>query len=102
MMKSFVTRRQKREGEDITKVYHGSPSKKKAVVNFVKILQLNPCTLGAYFIKEDDSSAFYWPLITGLDNNERWCKGLEIGMTVRRRAVGGKSTDVMKVKTSTR
>ena len=86
----------------MAKIYYGSPSKKKAVVNFVKVLQMNPYTLGAYFIKEDGASAYYWPLITGLDKNESWCKDLEIRMTVRRRAVGGKPTEVMKVKTSTR
>ena len=101
-MKSFATQRQKRGGEDVAKVYYGSPSKKKAVVNFVKVLQMNPYTLGAYFIKEDGASAYYWPLITGLDKNESWCKDLEIRMTVRRRVVGGKPTEVMKVKTSTR
>ena len=98
-MKSFATLRQKRGGEDGSKMYHGSPSKKKAVVNHVKVVQMNPYTLGAYFIKDDGTSAFYWPLITGLENNESWCKELEIGMTVRRRAVGGAPTEVMKVKT---
>ena len=58
-MKSFATQRQKRGGEDVAKVYYGSPSKKKAVVNRVKVLQLNPYTLAAYFIKEDGTSAFY-------------------------------------------
>ena len=101
-MKSFATQRQKRGGEDVAKVYYGSPSKKMAVVNFVKVLQINPYTLGAYFIKEDGASGYYWPLITGLDKNESWCKDLQIGMTVRRRAVGGNPTEVMKVKTSTR
>ena len=98
-MKSFATMRQKRGGEDGSKMYHGSPSKKKAVVNHVKVVQMNPYTLGAYFIKEDGTSAFYWTLITGLENNKSWCKELEIGMTVRRRAVGGAPTEVMKVKT---
>ena len=95
-MKSFATLRQKRGGEDGTKMYHGSPSKKKAVVNYVKVIQMNPYTLGAYFIKEDGTSAY---LITGLEKNESWCKELEIGMTVRRRAVGGVPSEVMKVKT---
>ena len=98
-MKSFATMRQKRGGEDGSKMYHGSPSKKKAVVNHVKVVQMNPYTLGAYFIKDNGTSAFYWPLITGLENNKSWCKELEIGMTVRRRAVGGAPTEVMKVKT---
>ena len=98
-MKSFASLRQKRGGEDDKKIYHGSPSKKKAVVNYVKVIQMNPYTLGAYFIKEDGTSAFYWPLITGLENKESWCKELQIGMTVRRRAVGGAPSEVMKVKT---
>ena len=63
------------------------------------LVQMNPYTLGAYFIKDNGTSAFYWPLITGLENNKSWCKELEIGMTVRRRAVGGAPTEVMKVKT---
>ena len=98
-MKSFSTQREKREGQRGRKIYHGSPSKKKAVVNYVKVVQMNPYTLGAYFIKEDGTSAFYWPLITGLEKNESWCRKLEIGMTVRRRAIGGGPTEVMKVKT---
>ena len=40
-MKLFVTQRQKRGGEDAARTYHGSPSKKKAVVNLVKILHKN-------------------------------------------------------------
>ena len=51
--KSFSTQREKREGEHGRKIYHGSPSKKKAVVNYVKVVQMNLYTLGAYFIKED-------------------------------------------------
>ena len=98
-MKSFATHRQKRGGDNALNIYHGSPSKKKAVENLVKVYQLDPYTLGAYFIKEDGTSPYYWPLYKGLETNKQWCQDLNIGMTVRRRAIGGTPGETMKVKT---
>ena len=98
-MKSFTTHCQKRGRDNVLNMYHGSPSKKKAVENLVKVYQLDPYTLGAYFIKEDGTSPYYWPLYKGLEANEQWCQDLNIGMTVRRRAIGGTPGETMKVKT---
>ena len=88
-MKSFFEQRQKRGASEVAKPYHGSPSKIKPNIIIVKIIQLDPYTLGAYFIKGDGGYPYYRPLIQGLEQKHDWCKNLKIGMTVRRRECGG-------------
>ena len=97
-MKSFLEQRQKRGASEVAKPYHGSPSKIKLNIIIVKIIQLDPYTLGAYFIKGDGGYPYYRPLIQGLEQEHEWCKNLKIGMTVRRRECGGGAGDAIKVK----
>ena len=97
-MKSFFEQRQKRGASEVAKSYHGSPSKIKPNIIIVKIIQLDPYTLGAYFIKGDGGYPYYRPLIQGLEQEHDWCKNLKIGMTVRRRECGGGAGDAIKVK----
>ena len=97
-MKSFFEQRQKRGASEVAKPYHGSPSKIKPNIIIVKIIQLDPYTLGAYFIKGDGGYPYYRPLIQGLEQEHDWCKNLKIGMTVRRRECGGGAGDAIKVK----
>ena len=87
-MKSFFEQRQKRGASEVAKPYHGSPSKIKPNIIIVKIIQLDPYTLGAYFIKGDGGYPYYRPLIQGLEQEHDWCKNLKIGITVRRRECG--------------
>ena len=96
-MKSFSEQRQKR-GSEGSKMYHGSPSKIKPNIIIVKVLQLDPYTLGAYFLKGDGGYPYYRPLIQALEREDQWCKKLKISMTVRRREYGGEVGDAIKVK----
>ena len=96
-MKSFSEQRQKR-GSKGSKMYHGSPSKIKPNIIIVKVLQLDPYTLGAYFLKGDGGYPYYRPLIQALEREDQWCKKLKISMTVRRREYGGEVGDAIKVK----